>query len=204
MKHLLFLSISFLLIACGQNGNETNSAPTATNTNSATPVADFSAFDITKIPGSDIQRARRIDEKGQLVEEGFLLNNKRTGTWTTYYTSQKVKTLTNYVAGKKNGILVELSDRSQINLQAFYLNDQLDGRHAKFGFGRKLEEESHYKNGKLDGVFRSYDKKGKVQREIHYKDGQLHGPNVFYNEGVKTVEYDYKNGEKISGGIVKE
>lgn len=200
MKHLLFFSISLFLIACGQNNSDT-SAPAAGNTN--TPVGDFSAFDITDIPGSDIKRARRIDEKGQLVDEGFLLNNQKTGTWTTYYTSQKVKTLTNYVAGKKNGIMIELSDRSQVNLQAFYLNDQLDGRHTKFGFGRKLEEEAHYKNGKLHGVFRSYDNKGNVNREIHYKDGKLHGPNIFFNEGVKTVEYEYKDGEKISGGIVK-
>lgn len=193
---LFYLSIfSFLLWSCG---SDQAAAP-----QSNTPVADNSGYQITDIPGSNIKAAKMIDDAGMIKEDGFFLNDKKTGTWTTYYTSNKVKTMTNYVNGQKNGIFIQMSDRSYIEQQGYYLNDQLHGRQAKFGFGRKLEEETHYKNGVLDGVFKKYDKQGKLNREIHYQNGQLHGPNIFYNEGVKTVEYEYKNGKKVSGGIIE-
>ena len=44
----------------------------------------------------------------------------------------------------------------------------------------KLKQEVEYKNGLQDGYFRYYDEEGNV-----------------------TLEYEYKEGEKIKGGIVE-
>lgn len=190
MKNFIFLCCSLFLISCGNgNGSATKGS------------GDFSAYTLESIPGSDVQKAVK-KENGVLQEEGFVRNNQKTGMWVTYFPDQKVKSMTSYVDGVKNGLSVKMSDRNQLETQTPFLNDQLHGRKVKYGFNRKEEQVANYAHGQLDGASKTYDKQGVITREIHYKAGQLHGPNVFYSEGVKTMEYEYKNGEKISGGIV--
>ena len=36
-----------------------------------------------------------------------------------------------------------------------------------------------------------------------FKDGKPHGKMSFYDEEKLIMEYEYKNGEKVSGGIVE-
>jgi len=62
----------------------------------------------------------------------------------------------------------------------------------------------NYVNGDLDGAMTEYDSRGNLQRITNFKEGKPHGDMLFYDEeGTLMMEYKYKNGEKISGGIIE-
>lgn len=69
----------------------------------------------------------------------------------------------------------------------------------------KVVEERYYENGKLEGTAKTYDDRTfKLKQEAQYKNGLQHGYFKYYDEnGNVTLEYEYKNGEKVSGGIVE-
>ena len=92
-----------------------------------------------------------------------------------------------------------------MSLRATYQNNKLHGFWGKYSFGRP-EMEAFYKDGQLNGPYYEYDTHdGKLQKEINYKNGKQDGKYRFYNEeGKVTVEYDYRDGEKVGGGIVGE
>lgn len=161
-------------------------------------------FEIHDLPGSDSKRAIKPDASGKILEEGILLNGQRNGTWVVYQQDRDIpRSIANYVGGQLNGPYFEYSPYGQTDLMCSYRNNLLEGRFVRLKNIRKSEE-GFYKNGKLEGVYRKFfEGKDQVQQEANYKDGQLHGPNVFFNsEGDTVMLYDYKNGEKVSGGMV--
>ncbi len=192
---LLFLALGFW--ACDKGGGSTSKeSPSA---------LDLSNYTVVDIPGTDFQQVFRYDQSGNLVEQGLVRNGKRTGTWVTYHPGKQVpKSIISYVDDKFNGIYMELSQRGQVEKIMNFLNNNWEGRYAEYKSGWLLKEGT-YKNGQLDGVYREYFQyKDVPQKEVHYKDGKLHGPYRFYNEeGKVMVQGEYKNGEKVSGGIVE-
>lgn len=199
MKSLNFIILSFLfLLAC----NSPNSTPQTVET----PAANLGGYTVTNIVGNEIQTATKVDENGTLIERGEVINGKRNGAWVTYYKDTKrIATLTNYVDGKKHGIFLKLNNRGQIEQEAHYNMDQLDGRWATYKFGSRPLKEATYVNGQIDGYYREYHDNGKVQKSVEYKDGKMHGRFIQYSaEGNALMKYEYENGEKVSGGIVKE
>lgn len=192
MKNLLFAVVMiFAFSSCNQAGG-------------GAPVVDTTGYILETIPGSSIQKARMEDENGQVIEEGFMQNGVKVGTWTTYKAGIEFPiTITSYVDGQYTGVYLEFNDRGQLELKAGYLNNQLHGPWGKYRFGRP-ESTANYINGEMDGAYKEYfTRDGKIQKEVNYKAGKEHGIMRFYNEeGEVTVEYEYKNGEKVSGGIV--
>ena len=96
-----------------------------------------------------------------------------------------------------------LNEKGQITVQAFYKNNKLDGPWSKFNYGR-FETSAYYTDGVLNGVYQEFDPlNGRIQKEIHYNMGVQDGLFRYFNEeGKINMEYMYKNGEKVSGGIV--
>lgn len=188
MRLLLFASVGILLFTACQPGSQGTEIPT-----------DLSEYELTDVPGEGLQRVEKKYEDGALLEEGYLLNGQRTGTWFTYELDspypQKIMT---YAGGMANGPYFELNERGQIELKAYYKNNQLHGRWATYKFNRVIKE-ANYQNGQLDGVYREYQiGNGKIQKEIQYKNGQIDGRYLFYDEeGNVMLDYQYKNGKKI-------
>lgn len=172
--------------------------------NAAAPTLDASGYIVEDIPGLSAKMAYKYDDAGNLIEEGMLIDGVKTGTWINYHPGTKFPAkITSYEAGMNNGPYMEFNPRGQIQLRATYRNNLLHGMWGKYSFGR-TEEEAEYKDGKLHGLYRVYYKRdGKLQSEAEYKNGQQDGIYRFYNEaGEVTLEYQYENGEKVSGGIV--
>lgn len=168
------------------------------------PVMDASGYQLEDIPGLSAKIANKYDANGVLIEEGLLINGVKTGTWITYHAETKFPaTVISYEGGMYNGPYMEFNERGQLSLRATYRNNLLHGSWGKYSFGR-TEEEATYKDGKLHGIYRVYQKRnGKLQSEAEYKDGVQDGIYRFYNEeGEVTLEYQFKDGEKVSGGIV--
>jgi len=150
---------------------------------------DLPGFTTTEIAGGVGLKAIRKDPKGAILEEGILINGAKNGAWITYYPNKDkaIKTLANYVNNELNGAFLTFSDRGQIETLTTYANGIYDGNFAKFRFGnkkfyptRKIQMEAEYKNGLQDGFYKYYDEEGNV-----------------------VMEYQYKNGEKVAGGMKK-
>ncbi len=189
---IVLLALSLTMLACGgkQSGSVTGTSPT-------TPT-NYGEFSIAKIPGTDLERAQKLDVNGFVVEEGLLKDGKRNGVWVKYHqNSVNPSVMTSYVDDKYNGTYLEFDRTQQVTLRASYIDNLLDGYWAKYVFG-SITFEASYKNGKLDGVYKEYRTGAQVAKEIHYKNGLLDGPYRFYDDVGKVVlEYVYRKGEKI-------
>ena len=166
---------------------------------------ELTGFATTPIPGTDYVLAEKRNADGQLVEAGRLRGDTKDGTWVTYHPDKEIPaTVADYVNGNYSGTYQTFNNRGQLEMIAGYVNNQLHGKYAKYKFGRKTEE-GEYNNGKETGVWTVYyNNKDIPQKMTTYLDGQMNGPLRFYDEeGNVTVEYEYRNGEKVSGGIIE-
>jgi len=168
-------------------------------------TGDLTGFELVDIPGTTVKAAKRKDPSGQVVFEGFIDGDKKTGLWVEYNNEGDISAINNYVNGMLEGPALKLSFRGQIDQRSSYHLDQLDGPWVQYKFG-KVMETRNYKNGKLDGPVKTFDDKTfKLRQEAEYKDGLQDGYFRYYDDnGNVSVEYQYKKGEKISGGIVKK
>ena len=165
---------------------------------------DLQDFVIQDIPGSDMKRATLTDVKGKIKEEGTILNGRKHGLWVIYHKDRDVPAaIGSYVNGVPNGPLFEFGQYGHLEHMCGYTNNVLNGRFAKLKNIRKTEEGA-YVEGILEGNFKKYyEGREVVQQELNYKHNKLDGEIVYYNEkGEVTMKYVYKDGEKISGGIV--
>lgn len=177
--------------AQSQPGSKNNDLPT-----------DLQGLALEDIPGSDIKYARQINASGAVEIEGFVLNNKRTGMWIQYGTNGDIGLINHYVDGKLEGVVLRMTYRNQVDLKSTYKQGELDGPWTSYKFGKVIEERM-YKQGKLDGLVKLYDDRTfKVKQEAQYKNGVQDGYFRYYDEdGNVTLEYEFKNGEKVSGGM---
>ena len=171
------------------------------------PAADFdlTGYETTAFPNG-VTRVQKRDQNGVMIEEGYLKDGKKEGVWTTY-SAKRPQSVTSYIDGHKYGKELVFSSLLQITDEATYTNDILNGRKGRYKRGRPLEE-GYFIENKPHGVqklyFESGADQGKLRQFTEYNHGQIHGKLKMYNaSGEVTIEYDYKNGEKISGGIVK-
>lgn len=180
-----------LLVACGGGGS---SAPT--------PEAVQSGdYELTAYSGmSGMQKAVKKDAQDNIQEEGDLLNGQRHGTWVTYHRGIKshlIESTTTYNNGVKHGLFTKMDDRGSVTDRGFYVNGNLHGRVYVFERGR-TKEETDYKNGKIDGERKLYYSNLQLQEAGTFKDGKRDGYARWYDQdGNVTIEYQYKNGEKV-------
>jgi major membrane immunogen (membrane-anchored lipoprotein) len=205
MKRILFaILLAFLAIACGNN-DRSIPAGASSGTGSKAPALDLSKFKLTNVPGTDLQKAQMRSEDGLILEEGLVRNGKRFGAWVVYQPKKEIPlSITNFIDDNYAGVFTQYNQSGQIELLCGYSDNKLDGFFARYRNGRKTEE-GIYKNGVYDGVYKKYyDGKEIAQQEVSYKDGKMDGITRFYDEtGNLIMEYEYKNGEKIKGGIVE-
>ena len=171
---------------------------------------DYSAFDKEPVEGDpDLTYLTRKDpQTGRLLEEGYLWKGKRFGTWISYHPEggtggRRMKTLTSYLNDQVTGVYLEMNLQNRIDLQRYYTRNQLNGPHLTYKLGR-LQEAANYEQGKLDGPYRKYQGMEKLTQSAEYSNGELDGIWRTYNEdGEVLLEYRYKNGRKLDGGIKK-
>ena len=193
------LGLVLFLVSCKPS---TAAKPEAKSDDKSGMPADLSKMVMTDIPGSDTKYARQLDGSGNVEIEGFVRNNQKTGQWIQYGTEGDIGLINNYVDGKLEGVAMRMAYRNQVDLKSTYHNGILDGPWVEYKFGKKIEERT-YKNGKLEGAVKVYDERTfKLKQEAEYKNGLQDGFFRYYDEnGNVTLEYQYKNGEKVSGGM---
>jgi antitoxin component YwqK of YwqJK toxin-antitoxin module len=187
----LLLSLFLFLAACGEKPDKGE-------------AMSLEGYELSDIPGTDMQQALFKDAKGVIMEQGTLRNSKKHGTWVIFRKERDVpQSIGNYVDGVLNGPYFEFAPYGQLSLACSYANNKLHGHYAKYKGVRKAEE-GNYVDGQLDGIYKKfYDGSEKVQQEISFKLGKQDGEHLFYNDKSEvTMRYTYKDGEKVSGGVV--
>lgn len=201
MKYFITIATFFLFIACNQSDQTAASNTTASNNATAgDPYVHES------IAGTDVQKVTLTNRDGKLREQGFMLNGKRTGMWLIFERSDVFPhKIISYQNDMYNGPYFEFTERGQMTMKANYVNNKLDGYFAKYKFSKEVVT-ANYDNGKRTGEYREYDERKNFLTKIeNYKDDQLHGKVQYYNaDGIVIMEYEYKNGKKISGGITNQ
>lgn len=188
---LIFMSMACLYISCG--GGVTG------------PKYDLKGYQTDDI-GGGAQAASFYDQSGKVLSTGHTIDGVRTGMWTTFHPEDNlIKTMTNYVNGKKNGMEVTLDQRGYVTNITGYRDDLLHGLSGVYKNGRTISETT-YAHGVMHGPFTIYDdRNGKIQRSGYMSNGKQHGELLYYNpDGSVSMRYEYSNGEKISGGIITE
>ncbi|MEO1262718.1 MAG: hypothetical protein AAFZ15_28180 [Bacteroidota bacterium] len=195
-KILIFFSLLFCLSACGDQ------------TSSSTPNTqsiDLSGFTVTDLDNG-YQHVMKSDPNGKVLEEGTIKNGKRNGTWVIYNDRRPLpRSVANFVDDVYSGAYMEYSNTGQLELVCRYKNNQLHGRFIRVKNTRLLEE-GNYVNGKIDGNYiKYYPNKDIAQQEVNYKMDKLHGASKYFNEeGELIMEYEYRDGEKVSGGLIEK
>lgn len=194
---LFLCSMLGLLMSCG--GGSSTPAPVA-------GTGDFTGFQISDYANaSGYQLAKSYNSDKSLASEGPISNGNREGTWLTYHVnrdSNKVKTITNYHKGQKTGVFLELATNGSVNKRIDYDGGVIHGVYAEYKYNRPIKY-IEYNQGKIDGVYKTFYSNGKLQQITEYKNDKKNGNSIFYNEAEQVImEYNYKNGEQVSGGKV--
>lgn len=167
------------------------------------PKSDPVIFDQIDITGSDQKIVMKYDSLGNKIIEGTVLNGKKNGAWFQYSPGGSVLNVINYIDDKKNGPFVKIGLDNKLETQASYKDDVLDGLYTHYIFG-SLDEQIEYKRGKKNGWAKKYYMRGGVERASEMKDDVQDGIYRFYREdGSIMVEEKFKDGKKVSGGILK-
>lgn len=159
-------------------------------------------YDLIKTEGSDVRTVIKTDSLGNKLIEGNIINGKKNGSWITYTASGQIADITNYIDDVKQGPYLKLSGQT-VAEQGSYKNDKYHGIRIKYLYGH-IDEKIDFKDGIRNGWARKFYSNGNVQREMEILDSVQVGIYRFYGEdGTLQIEERFKNGKKVSGGIVK-
>ncbi|NNF33210.1 MAG: hypothetical protein HKN68_03830 [Saprospiraceae bacterium] len=168
-------------------------------------TGEYEGFVLSPIPNTDGYVAEKRDAGLNVIENGIIKDGMKDGPWMTYYTDERghIKTLTNYIDGVKNGVSIEFNSRGQVEKREAFINNQLHGMVAVYKLGRPSTA-TEYKYGQFHGKHIEYYQAGGIQKLVEFKNGKQDGIlRYFDEEGKITLEYEYKDGEKVSGGMIE-
>lgn len=169
---------------------------------SAETVEGLAALPATAVkePYEDNSNLIKVTVNGtdHISAQGDMFNGKKAGTWTEYHPNGVVRSVTTYVDGQKQGAMLTIDDRGQLQTRSYYHNGVLHGDYIVYNRTR-IKEERHYITGKLEGALKKYYDNGKIMEESYYKNGLMHGMAKWYDqEGNVTIEYEYDNGKLVT------
>ncbi|MCB0516389.1 MAG: hypothetical protein R2798_02965 [Chitinophagales bacterium] len=208
MKKLSFILLTSILFftACKQQSTpeertvaEEQTAPDERKVLTPKETTKGGGWTKTPLEGQDgWEKAVSKDQMDKLVEEGYLYNGEREGQWITFHVRNGLPaTVTNYHAGKKQGVSLQLSDMGNLDVMMNFTNDALDGNRIVYKHSR-IKEESFFVDGKLEGDRRIYYDDGKLMEEGTFKNGEREGVSKWYNQaGEVTIETKYRNGKAV-------
>lgn len=198
----LFSILIFSLIIVSASSCE--SSKSEAKGKAETGTGDLAGLVFEDIPESTVKYARQVSAAGQVEIEGFVENGKKIGQWIQYTPEGDIALINNYIDGLLEGTAMRMTYRNQVDLKTTYHRNMLNGPWTSYKYG-KIIEQRNYVNDKLDGVVKTFDERTfKLKQEVQYKNGLQDGYFRYYDEeGNVTLEYEYKAGEKIKGGIVE-
>lgn len=193
LSHLLYVTICILAISCGGGAGSS----------SAGENINLSGFTELAVPGSNAKLVTKKTKGGIMLEHGLIRNGQKDGPWTIFHDNESIKSVSSYVNGNLNGSHLEFNNRGQLEKRVEYLNNQFHGLYGEYKYGRPLKEIT-FDLGVQNGPFRIWNDSGKITQMGSNKNGKLDG-TVQYFDGEQNLimKYEYKDGEQVSGGLIK-
>ena len=114
---------------------------------------------------------KQVDDNGQLISEGWVLNGVKDGYW-KFYAQQQLKQAGHYSNDQKTG----------------YWHEYLAG---------KISSEGHYKDGLKAEWWTYHNKNGYRLIKKQFKKGLQHGYVLYYKNATLSMVEEYKSSEKI-------
>jgi len=134
---------------------------------------------------------------GVIKLEGDVEDGLAVGEWISWFKTGDTFEKTNYLKGKRDGLLTGWCDCGFKAYEIYYKNDSMNGPSTKFVNGKKISEEN-YKAGKLNGRVVHWYENGAVELEGFYLSDQQHGKwSYFDNKGNLTRRQFYVFGQMI-------
>ena len=194
---IIILVLTFFAFACTSNSNQSSSS------SDLGEKVDLDLYQTRDIPNTNWKHVERKDSDGKISEQGFMSNGVKTGTWTNYYPRDgQIQSIKNYFEGVLMGPYLEFDTHGRLNKQINYENNQMSGLLGEYQNGR-LMKQIDYIDGKIHGYMREFNNKSIKIREAAFKNDVLDGEvNNYNDEGKLVLQYIYKNGDKVSGGII--
>ena len=172
------------------------------NVSSPSTSTDTQGYEV--INRGSYNKMVKYGDTNNVLEEGYTVNGIKSGEWLSYDKLGNLITITSYMNGKINGPVITMNNRGQIEKMQYFEEDVAEGLYGEYKFGR-AKKTANYTQGKLNGAYKEFYNAGKLQKEVTYKNGVQDGLMRYYSEeGEVTVEYMYKDGEKLSGGMIKK
>jgi len=191
---IFIASVCFTLNACQ---SPTKSVQSSNSFN-------MSGFTEMPVPNSTATIITKKDDSGKMLEQGIVRDGQKDGPWTLFHENESIKSLTSYINGGLNGSHLEFNNRGQLEKRVEYLDNQYHGLYGEYKYGRPLKEIT-YNKGTQDGPFRVWSDMGKLTQSGHNKNGKLDGALKYYDEEENLImSYIYKDGEVVSGGLIKK
>jgi len=196
MRIFILSCIIVSIISASSCQPESNSSP---NSTSESTIAVDGETTITSYK-SENGLERWITVKGEnRTSEGDVKNGNKHGSWIEYHPNGLIKDVSHYRNGQRSGNRIEVNDRGEVTARSSYMNGKLEGEKIKYNRTR-VKAEENYSDGQLSGPRKLYyeDAKSTLQEEGNFLNGKREGTQKWYDqEGNVTIEYEYKNGQKI-------
>ena len=143
-----------------------------------------------------------ILENDITTQDGYLMNNKKTGKWYIYYPNGVLLSMAEYDNGIKNGVYLECDKNGAVLVQENFKNDKLDGEQKKYfsaKTGRILKSSNSYKEGKFHGTCTEYSESGLIQSQVQYSNGKKDGATRWYFSNGKIAMEQFYSNEMLNG-----
>ncbi len=156
------------------------------------------------------------NEKGIIIAEGKLENQKPVGYWKYYYKNGHIEMEGNYLNEQFHGKWLSYLDPEGIITRWKYDKKiPEDSMPELNGITNRIHQIRHYKNGKPDGdfIYFGYTSIDKPSSFRQYKDGKENGKSIaYYENGLIHYEQNYLNGHRhgveriyyVNGQLQKE
>ncbi len=129
--------------------------------------------------------------EGNICDSGFIKNNRRINTWTSFSKSGIVRWTENHL-DSENIILIDYYENGHIKDSTYFHNQKQSGLAKRWYSNGNLKSISNWKNGKEIGEATHYYESGKLYRKIRWVEDKKISV-IEWNESGKEINQWIEN-----------
>jgi antitoxin component YwqK of YwqJK toxin-antitoxin module len=138
-------------------------------------------------------------QSGGKLAEGDYLNQKKSGTWTTYGANEIKLTQGGFINGLKSGKWYTFYENGQISEELNFERDFEEGEAIYYYPDGTVKEKSHFEHGFKHGLATFYNSRGQQERKGMYYRNVRDGKWLEYDERQKIIDTVlYDKGELVN------
>jgi len=147
-----------------------------------------------------------FNKEGRLSAFGRYSNKMteiKTGLWTGVHENGGLESITEYVNGKEEGVIIGYNSEGVKSIELTMKNGAYSGPYSTYHENGVKSTEGTTLNGKLDGPFKNFYPSGQLKEEGVLKNNKLTGKNtVYFYDGTIAGVYNYVDGD-ADGDVVR-